>query len=124
MIDFKNSDHLKLKPINEKDALDAVQMLLIPGEQVVVGFKTVRDKVIFTTKRIIAMNVQGLTGKKVDYTSIPYSKIQTYSVETSGTFDMDCEIEVWISSIGKVKFEITGGYDIRNLNRIISEYIL
>ncbi len=124
MIDFKNSDYLKLKPINEKDALDAVQMLLIPGEQVVVGFKTVRDKVIFTTKRIIAMNVQGLTGKKVDYTSIPYSKIQTYSVETSGTFDMDCEIEVWISSIGKVKFEITGGYDIRNLNRIISEYIL
>ena len=124
MIDFKNSDYLKLKPINEKDALDAVQMLLIPGEQVVVGFKTVRDKVIFTTKRIIAMNVQGLTGKKVDYTSIPYSKIQTYSVETSGTFDMDCEIEVWISSIGIVKFEITGGYDIRNLNRIISEYIL
>lgn len=124
MIDFKNSDYLKLKPINEKDALDAVQMLLIPGEQVVVGFKTVRDKVIFTTKRIIAMNVQGITGKKVDYTSIPYSKIQTYSVETSGTFDMDCEIEVWISSIGKVKFEITGGYDIRNLNRIISEYIL
>ena len=124
MIDFNNSDYLKLKPINEKDALDAVQMLLIPGEQVVVGFKTVRDKVIFTTKRIIAMNVQGLTGKKVDYTSIPYSKIQTYSVETSGTFDMDCEIEVWISSIGKVKFEITGGYDIRNLNRIISEYIL
>ena len=124
MIDFKNSDYLKLKPISEKDALDAVQMLLIPGEQVVVGFKTVRDKVIFTTKRIIAMNVQGITGKKVDYTSIPYSKIQTYSVETSGTFDMDCEIEVWISSIGKVKFEITGGYDIRNLNRIISEYIL
>lgn len=124
MIDFNNSDYLKLKPINEKDALDAVQMLLIPGEQVVVGFKTVRDKVIFTTKRIIAINVQGFTGKKVDYTSIPYSKIQTYSVETSGTFDMDCEIEVWISSIGKVKFEITGGYDIRNLNRIISEYIL
>ena len=124
MIDFNNSDYLKLKPINEKDALDAVQMLLIPGEQVVVGFKTVRDKVIFTTKRIIAINVQGFTGKKVDYTSIPYAKIQTYSVETSGTFDMDCEIEVWISSIGKVKFEITGGYDIRNLNRIISEYIL
>ena len=124
MIDFNNSDYLKLKPINEKDALDAVQMLLIPGEQVVVGFKTVRDKVIFTTKRIIAINVQGFTGKKVDYTSIPYTKIQTYSVETSGTFDMDCEIEVWISSIGKVKFEITGGYDIRNLNRIISEYIL
>lgn len=124
MIDFNNSDYLKLKPINEKDALDAVQMLLIPGEHVVVGFKTVRDKVIFTTKRIIAINVQGFTGKKVDYTSIPYAKIQTYSVETSGTFDMDCEIEVWISSIGKVKFEITGGYDIRNLNRIISEYIL
>ena len=108
MIDFKNSEYLKLKPINEKDAIEAVQMLLIQGEQVVAGFKTVRDKVVFTTKRIIAINVQGITGKKVDYTSIPYAKIQTYSVETSGTFDMDCELELWISSLGNVTFEITG----------------
>ena len=56
--------------------------------------------------------VQGLTGKKKDYTSLPYSKIQAFSVETSGVFDMDSELELWFSSIGLVKFEFSGGSDI------------
>ncbi len=124
MIDFKNSDYLKLRQIKNEEAKATVQELIISGEEVIAGFKTIRDKVVFTNKRIIAINVQGLTGKRVDYTSIPYSKIQTYSVETSGTFDMDCELEVWISSVGRVKFEITGGYNIRELSYVISEYIL
>lgn len=124
MIDFQNSEYLKLKQIKDTEATEAVQQLIIPGEEVLVGFKTVRDKVIFTNKRIIAINVQGLTGKRTDYTSIPYSKIQTYSVETSGTFDMDCELEIWLSSVGKVKFEITGGYNITKLSHSISQYIL
>ena len=124
MIDFQNSEYLKLKEMNQKDSIEAAEKLIIPGEQVITGFKTIRDKVIFTNKRIITMNVQGLTGKRVDYTSIPYSKIQTYSVETSGTFDMDCEIEVWLSSVGRIKFEIIGGYDITELSHVISEYIL
>jgi len=87
-------------------------------------FQSVRDQLVFTNKRVIAANVQGITGKKVDYTSIPYSKIQTFSVETSGTFDMDCEIQLYISSLGKVKFEIKGGFDIVKFNKIISSYVL
>ena len=124
MIDFQNSDYLKLRQIKDTEASEAVAKLVISGEEVIAGFKTIRDKVIFTNKRIITMNVQGITGKRTDYTSIPYSKIQTYSVETSGTFDMDCELEIWLSSVGRVKFEITGGYDIRELSHAISEYIL
>ncbi len=124
MIDFNNSQVFKLKPIGEKEAVESVQMLLTPGETVAAGFKTVRDKVIFTSKRIIAINVQGITGKKIDYTSIPYSKIQTFSIETAGTFDLDSELDIWLSGLGKVRFEILGAYDIRYLNRIISEYVL
>ena len=79
---------------------------------------------MFTNKRIIAANVQGFTGKKIDYTSIPYSKIQTFSVETAGTLDLDCELEVYISAVGKVRFEIRGNFDIVAFNRTISEFVL
>jgi len=104
-----------LKPIND---------FLIEGESVLSCFKTVRDQLVFTNKRIIAANVQGITGKKVDYTSIPYSKIQTFSVETAGTLDLDCEIEIYISSIGMIRFEIKGNFDIVKFNKVISQYVL
>lgn len=83
-----------------------------------------RDKLIFTDKRIISVNVQGLTGKKIDYTSIPYSKIQAYSVETAGMMDMDAEIDITISGLGTVRFELTGTTDIKEICREISEKIL
>ena len=68
--------------------------------------------------------MQGLTGSKIDFTSIPYNKIQTFSIETSGTLDLDCEIEIYISAIGKVRFEISGDFDIVSFNKIISEHVL
>lgn len=108
MIDFKNSAIFKLKPIEVSMVRDDFHKFLIDGESIFAAFKTVRDQVVFTNKRIIAANVQGMTGSKVDYTSLPYSKIQAFSVETAGTLDLDCEIEVYLSGIGKVKFEIKG----------------
>jgi hypothetical protein len=65
-----------------------------------------RDYVAFTSKRIVAVNVQGMTGK--DFTSLPYSKIQAFSIESAGTFDLDAELELWFSGLGKVKFEFKG----------------
>jgi hypothetical protein len=41
---------------------------------------------------------QGITGKKCDFTSLPYSKIQAFSIETSGSFDQDTELDLWFSS--------------------------
>ena len=81
MIDFKNGMLFKLKPIPEEEVHGGVRKLLIDDERIVSAFKTVRDQLVFTNKRIIAVNVQGLTGKKVDFTSIPYSRIQTGSVK-------------------------------------------
>ena len=78
MIDFKNAAFLKLSPTSP-DAYDrTIGPLLIPGERVVAAFHTMRDGVVFTDKRIIAINKQGVTGKKSDCTSLPYSKIQTF----------------------------------------------
>jgi hypothetical protein len=124
MIDFRKSALFKLDPIPIDGVLEPIHKFLIDEESVLSAFRTVRDQLVFTNKRIIAANVQGFTGKKVDYTSIPYSKIQTFSVETSGVLDRDCELEIYISAIGKIRFEIRGGFDIVTFNKIISKYVL
>ena len=124
MIDFQKSVLFKLEPIPVQQMLEPINNFLVEGETVLSAFKTIRDQLVFTNKRVIAANVQGLTGKKVDYTSIPYSKIQTFSVETSGVLDRDCELEIYISAIGKIRFEIRGGFDIVTFNRVISKYVL
>lgn len=124
MIDFKTATVFKLKPGNVDDIMQVVVPMLLEGETVYAAFQGIRDKVVFTTKRIIAVNVQGLTGKKKDFTSLPYSKIQAFSVESAGTFDLDCEMELYFSGLGKVRFEFVGGFDIIKFNKIISEYVL
>ncbi len=124
MIDFKNSSYLKLKPENNSVGQKLVEPMLIEGETIFSSFKTVRDMVIFTDKRIIAVNVQGITGSKKDFTSLPYSKVQAFSVETSGTLDLDCELELWFSGLGNVKFEFKGNFDIHTFSKHIGKYVL
>lgn len=124
MIDFENSSVFKLKAIETEDAREDFHKFLIDGEEIFAAFKSIRDQVVFTNKRIIAANVQGITGSKVDYTSLPYSKIQAFSVESSGTLDLDCEIEVYLSELGKAKFELKGSFDLIQFNRHISQYVL
>lgn len=122
MIDFKNKGWFKLK--KSEEYAQKVTELLVPEEKIVDAYKAMRDGVVFTDKRIIVLNVQGITGKKKDYTSIPYSKIQAYSVETAGTFDLDAELEIYISSIGKLKFEFTAGSKIIEISKYISAGVL
>lgn len=81
----------------EKLRADYAQ-LLTPNEQVEVGFKLVRDTFIFTDKRLILVDQQGLTGRKTEYLSITYKSISRFSIETAGTFDLDAELKIWISS--------------------------
>lgn len=96
----------------------------MPGEVFIGEYQALRDYIIFTNKRIIAVNVQGITGKKKDFTTLPYSKIQLFSVETSGVLDMDSELDLYYSGTGLIKFEFTGASDIVNISRIIGEYLL
>jgi hypothetical protein len=124
MIDFQNAQVFKLKQGSVEDVMDLITPMLVEGESVFASFRGIRDRVIFTTKRIISVNVQGITGKKKDFTSLPYSKIQAFSVETVGTFDLDCEMELYFSGLGKVKFEFTSGFDIVSFNKILSSYVL
>lgn len=124
MIDFnKKGMFARLKETSIEES-ELVNPLLISGENIVSAYKTMRDYVFFTTHRIISVNVQGMTGSKKDFTSIPYSKIQTFSIETSGRFDMDAELEIYISSVGKVEFSFSGKTDILKIANVISMYTL
>lgn len=72
--------------------------LLIESEAIELGFKLIRDVFIFTTKRLILVEKQGVTGSKVEYKSISYKSISRFSVESTGTFDLDAELKIWVSS--------------------------
>ena len=124
MIDFNNAAFVKLSPWDLGGAESEMGEILVSGETVLLAFKGMRDSVTFTNRRLIALNVQGLTGKKRDYSSLPYSRIQAFSVETAGRFDLDSELELWFSGLGKVKLEFSRGVDIRGLSRLIADHVL
>ena len=122
MIDFQNGSFIKLKK-DRTSRESEVRPLLIPGERVIGSYTAMRDYLVFTNKRI-SVNVQGFTGAKKDYTSLPYSKVSVFSVETAGTFDLDSELELYFSGVGKVKFEFSGASDIVAIGQAISCYVL
>ncbi|KIX12116.1 PH domain-containing protein [Dethiosulfatarculus sandiegensis] len=88
-----NAGVVDVKELNEKYG-----QLIIEGESIDVGFKVIRDTFVFTNKRLILVDIQGMTGKKTSYLSIPYSKITKFSIETAGHFDLDAELKIWIGS--------------------------
>ncbi len=124
MIDFKNGTFVKLKQVNPNSVGKDISTLLVNGEQIIGAYKGIRDFIVFTDKRVISVNVQGITGKKKDFTSMPYSKISVFSIETAGTLDLDSELEMYFSGVGKVRFEFTGSCNIAEIGRIISMYAL
>lgn len=124
MIDFKNAEYLKLKPVNDSAYADFITPMFVDGEKIISTYQAIRDGVVFTNKRIMVVNVQGITGKKKDCTSLPYSKIQAYSVETAGHLDLDSELELWFSSLGKIKLEFVSRANVAEICKMISAHVL
>ena len=124
MIDFNNASFVKLRPVNDNAFEKMVAPILVNDEEIIRCFQSIRDGVVFTNKRIIAINVQGLTGKKKDFTSLPYNKIQAFSVETAGAFDLDSELDLWFSGMGRIRLAFIGATDVAHLCKLISEKVL
>ncbi len=124
MIDFNKDAFIKLKLTDNGTYADKIQPFLVGDESIVYSFKGIRDGVVFTDKRIIAINVQGMTGTKRDYTCLPYGKIQAFSVETAGIVDLDSELILWFSGLGMVRFEFLKNGPVQDICRIISEFVL
>lgn len=88
-----NASEVSLEKLTEKYG-----KLLSDNEKIELGFKLLRDTFMFTNKRLILIDVQGITGSKTEYKSMPYKSISRFSLETPGTFDLDAELKIWISS--------------------------
>ena len=84
--------------VTQEDLLKKYGQLLTDSEEIELGFKLIRDTFIFTNKRLILVDVQGLTGSKTEYKTITYKSITRFSIETAGTFDLEAELKIWISS--------------------------
>lgn len=124
MIDFQNTKFIKLRRVNNNAYDSIIVPIMVNNEQIIGTYQAMRDGVVFTNKRIISINVQGITGKKVDTTSLPYSKIQAFSIESAGMLDLDSELELYFSGLGKVKFEFSGNTNIQEISRIIGDFVL
>lgn len=100
--------------------------LLAPGESIEVGFKLIRDVFIFTNKRLILVDKQGITGRKVDYLSVVYKSISRFSIETAGDFDLDAELKIWISSEATPSIEkkFNKQVDVYELQRVLASHVL
>ncbi len=125
-ISFNKESVFNLKPIPLDGVRSEVQGLLIDGEECILAFQTVRDQLLFTNKRIISIDVQGLTGKRKSFASMPYSKIQYFSIQTSGFAELipDSELFLMFSNGATAKFEFKGNTDIGRIGRMISAFIL
>ena len=126
MINFNKDSAWDLRPIDNNSVLKDVYRIMIGGENVVAAFKTVRDQIIFTNKRILAVDVQGITGKRKSFTTMPYSKIQYFAIQTPGFMELfpDSELYIMFSNGFTATFEFKGSVDIASIGRIISEYAL
>jgi hypothetical protein len=101
-----------------------IQSILIDEENVEMAFKHTRDKVWFTNKRLIAMDVQGFTGSKKEFRSFPYSRISSFSIETAGFFDGDSDFKIWVSGVGVFEIKFHRKLDIKKIGNFLSQKIL
>ena len=111
--------------VNLEELADALGPILADNEDLHLAYKLIRDMFVFTNKRLILIDKQGLTGKKVCYHSIPYKAITHFEVETAGRFDMDSELKLWISGQDQplVK-ELKKGTDVVGIQKTIANFML
>lgn len=103
---------------------DDVGEILAPGEEAVCAYKTIRDAAIFTNKRLIVRNSQGVTGIKVEIYTLPYSSILMYSTENAGLLpEINAEVELW-TKVGNIKIKLNRGVNIREVDKTLATYIL
>lgn len=94
-------------------------------ESVEHAYQIIRDTLVFTNKRLVFVNRQGISGKKVEYMSIPYSKITRFSVETAGTFDLDAELKIWLTGTAEpLAMQFNKKLSIYEVQSVLASYVL
>lgn len=110
--------------VDIKSVAKELELVIIENEKVEKAYKLIRDLIVFTNTRLILIDKQGVTGKKVEYHSIPYKSITHFSVETAGSFDLDAELKIWISSTANpVSKQFKKDKSIYDVQRAIATYV-
>ncbi|MER6977902.1 PH domain-containing protein [Streptomyces carpinensis] len=110
--------------VNPAEAQQEYARLLGQGEQVHAAYLLIRDTILFTDRRLVLVDKQGITGKKVEYHSIPYRSITHFAVETAGHFDLDGELKIWLSgTAAPIEKTFTKGVDIYEVQAILTQYV-
>jgi hypothetical protein len=103
----------------------AFAQVLAPGEQIEKAYQLIRDTFVFTDKRLVFVNRQGLTGKKVEYQSIPYRSITRFSIETAGAFELDAELKIWVTgNPAPIQLQFNKKLSIYAVQSVLASYVL
>ena len=112
--------------VNQEELKKEYGNLLIEGEEIELGFKLIRDTFVFTSKRLILVDRQGLTGRKAEFMSVAYKSISRFSVETAGTFELDAELKIWIS--GEAQPSVTKKFNksvnVYDVQKVLAYHVL
>lgn len=112
--------------VSQEELQKKYGQLLTDNEEIELGFKLIRDTFIFTTKRLILIDKQGLTGSKTEYKSIAYKAISRFSVETAGTFELDAELKIWVSSEANpsIKKQFNKSVNVYEVQKVLAHHVL
>ncbi|MEZ7515095.1 PH domain-containing protein [Flavobacterium frigidarium] len=112
--------------VSQDQLLKQYGQLLIEGEEIELGFKLIRDTFIFTTKRLILVDKQGLTASKTEYKSVSYKSITRFSIETAGTFDLDAELKIWVSSElqPSIRKQFNKSVNVYDVQKVLAHHVL
>ena len=112
--------------VSQEDLQKDYGKLLISGEEIELGFKLIRDVFIFTNKRLILVDKQGVTGSKTEYKSITYKSISRFSIETAGTFDLEAELKIWVSSeqTPSIKKQFNKSVNVYDVHNVLATHVL
>ncbi|MDF2479430.1 MAG: yjqA [Sphingobacterium sp.] len=111
--------------VNISEIQSEYEQILAANERIEKAYRLTRDMYIFTDKRLILVDKQGMTGKKVEYHSIPYRSITHFSIETAGNFDLDAELKIWVSgSSTPIERKFNKSLNIYHLQSVLAQYVL
>lgn len=112
--------------VSQQDLQKDYGKLLISGEEIELGFKLIRDVFIFTNKRLILVDKQGFTASKIEYKSISYKSITRFSIETAGTFDLDAELKIWVSSeqVPSIRKQFNKSVNVYDVHNVLATHVL
>ncbi len=110
--------------VNIPEISKEFEPILVEGEHIEKAFKVIRDMYVFTNKRLILVDKQGITGSKVEFKSLPYKNITAISKQSAGILDLDAELKLWVKGVGQITAEFKKGADINGVYKMLSEHIL